>query len=73
MQTSIRVTATHRDALAVVAKDVGGSMDDALEVLLFEHRALLDIARLEADPQALADYQREAREWAELDTAPEDR
>jgi len=22
---------------------------------------------LEADPEALADYQREAREWAELD------
>ena len=70
MQTSIRVDQSSRDALARIASDeMGGvSMDDALKVLLFEHASLAAIARLEADPEQLAAYQGEAREWAELDT-----
>lgn len=43
------------------------SLDQALRIALFQHEAAAAVARLEADPDALADYQREAREWAELD------
>jgi len=71
MQTSIRVDQANRDALAHIAKDeLGGvSLDEALRVLLFHHQTAQAVARLEADPEALAEWQREAREWAELDTA----
>ena len=71
MQTSLRVSAETRDRLArVAAEDMGGSsIEEALRALLFEHESMKAIARLEADRPALADYQREAHEWAELDTA----
>ena len=71
MHTTIRVEKVNRDALAKIASEEmgGASMDDALKVLLFEHESLAAIARLEANPDELAEYQREAREWAELDTA----
>ncbi len=42
------------------------SVDQALRAL-FQHEAAAAVARLEADPDALADYQCEAREWSELD------
>jgi len=41
-------------------------VDQALRAL-FQHEAAAAVARLEADPDALADYQCEAREWSELD------
>lgn len=69
MQTSVRVSAVNRDGLAQVAQQVGGSMDEAVRVLLFEHASLAAIARLEANPRMLTDYQDEAHNWAELDTA----
>ena len=72
MQTSIRVATERRDALAAVAREMGGvSLDEALRALLWQHRALADIARLQADPAALHEYRREAMDWAELD-APVD-
>jgi hypothetical protein len=73
MQTSIRVTAENRDALAQVAREMGGvSLDEALRALLWQRRALADAARLEVDLEALQAYHREAREWAELDATVEE-
>jgi hypothetical protein len=73
MQTSIRVEAENRDALAEVAREMGGvSLDEALRALLWQRRALADAARLEVDPAGLRAYHREAREWAELDTTVEE-
>jgi ribosomal protein L12E/L44/L45/RPP1/RPP2 len=73
MQTSMRVSVEVRDALARIASDeLGGvSLDEALRIILFQHQTAAAIARLEADPEALADYQREAQEWAELDVRVE--
>jgi hypothetical protein len=70
MQTSMRVDQANRDALArIAAEELGGvSLDEALRMLLFEHETMRAVARLEADTEALADWQREAHEWAELDT-----
>jgi hypothetical protein len=67
--TTIKVSPRNRDALAAIARDeLGGvSLDDALRVLLFQHRTMMAYERLEADPEALAEYQREARELANAD------
>jgi hypothetical protein len=68
MQTTVRVDAERRDELAQVAAELGGvSLDEALRVVLFRYRTALAVARLEADPIALAAYQTEARELAEVD------
>jgi hypothetical protein len=69
MQTSMRVSVEARDALARIASDeLGGvSLDEALRIILFQHQTAAAVVRLEADPEALADYRREAQEWAELD------
>lgn len=71
MQTTVRVSATNRDALSAIARDeLGGvSLDEALRVVLFEHRTAAAVARLAADTAALADYQDEAAELAEADVA----
>lgn len=71
MQTSMRVSAENRDALArIAAEELGGaSLDEALRVLIWQHQAAQGVARLEADEQALSEYRDEAREWAELDAA----
>jgi hypothetical protein len=54
--------------LAVRQRELGcGSLDEALETILFRHRAFEAIARLEADPTELDAYRREAHEWAEVD------
>jgi ribosomal protein L12E/L44/L45/RPP1/RPP2 len=73
MQTSMRVSVEARDALARIAADeLGGvSLDEALRIILCQHETAAAVARLEADPEALADYQREAQEWAELDVRVE--
>lgn len=66
MQTSIRVASKTRDALSQTAQDLGGlSLDELLNVLLQEHNALHDIARLEQDPDGLAEYRTEAQALAE--------
>jgi hypothetical protein len=68
--TTIRVSTETRDALRQAADDLGASsLDDVLELLLREHRALRDIARLESDPAELAAYQAEAAQMNDdLDT-----
>jgi len=43
------------------------SMDEALRLILFQHETNRDIARLEADPEALASYQAEMAGLAETD------
>lgn len=65
----MRVDKRNRDALATIAADElgGASLDEALRVLLFEHRSRLAYARLMADPAACADYLREAAALAEAD------
>ncbi len=70
MQTTIRVEDIQRDALAELARELGGvSLDEALRVLLFRNATIEAVARLERDPQALADYQDEAAGLAEVDIA----
>ena len=74
MQTSMRVSADTRDALArIAADDLGGvSLDEALRVVLFEHRTAAALARLAADPEQAEEYRAEANEIAESDVAVQD-
>lgn len=73
MQTSMRVTAANRDALArIAATELGGvSLDEALAVVLFEHQSRVALARLAADPEAAGAYLAESAELAEVDVAVE--
>lgn len=65
----MRVSMPTRDALAKVAEaELGGvSLDEALQIVLFEHQTATALARLAAEPDALDDYQAEAAELAEID------
>lgn len=74
MQTTVRVSKENRDSLARIAeRELGGvSLDEALRVVLFEHETATALARLAADPEAMADYRDEAREIAEADTEVHD-
>jgi hypothetical protein len=66
--TTMRVRRTTLAKLAQRQKELGSaSLDEALETILFRQRAYEAIARLKANPDELADYQREAHEWAEVD------
>ena len=67
-RTTIAVEAATRDKLARIAASQGGvSLDEALRTLIYEHECAEALRRLDADPVALADYRREAQEWAEVD------
>jgi hypothetical protein len=70
MQTSIRVTRQNRDALArIAAEELGGvSMDEALQIVLFEHQSRAALARLARDQDAADSYLRESAQLAEIDT-----
>jgi hypothetical protein len=72
MQTSMRVDAKNRDALARIAEtELGGaSLDEALRIVLFEHQTRAALARLAADPDERNDYLNEASELAQVDAAP---
>ena len=74
MQTSMRVTAANRDALArIAATELGGvSLDEALRVVLFDYRSRAALARLAADPDAADSYLAESAQLAEVDIAVED-
>lgn len=74
MQTSLRVDAARRDELArIAAEDLGGvSMDEALRVLIFEHRTRAAFARLAADPLEAASYAGEATALADVDVHVQD-
>lgn len=65
----MRVSVPTRDELARVAEDeLGGvSLDEALQIVLFEHKTATALARLAADPQALDDYRAEAGGLADVD------
>lgn len=65
----MRVSVPTRDELARVAEDeLGGvSLDEALQIVLFEHKTATALARLAADPQALDDYRAEADGLADVD------
>jgi hypothetical protein len=65
----MRVTRENRDALARIAvEELGGvSMDEALRILLFEHRTRVALARLATDPDAAGSYLTEAAEIAAAD------
>lgn len=74
MQTTVRVSKENRDSLARIAEqELGGvSLDEALRVVLFEHETATALARLAADPEAMADYRDEAEEIAEADVEVRD-
>jgi hypothetical protein len=71
--TTMRVRRTTLAKLAQRQKELGSaSLDEALETILFRQRSYEAIVRLKAHPDELAEYQREARDWAEVDVqAPE--
>ena len=71
MQTSIRVTPENRDSLArIAAIELGGvSLDEALRVVLFEHRSRVALARLATNPDAAGSYLAETAQLADVDTA----
>lgn len=66
--TTMRVRRRTLAKLAARQRELGAaSLDEALETILFRQRAYEAIARLKADPDGLAEYQREAQESADLD------
>jgi hypothetical protein len=66
--TTMRIRRATLAKLAERQRELGAtSLDDALETILFRQQAYEAIARLKADPDELADYQREAQDWAEVD------
>jgi hypothetical protein len=69
MHTIMRVSVPTRDALARVAEDeLGGvSLDEALQIVLFEHQTTKALARLAADPEAMDEYRGESASIAEAD------
>lgn len=71
MHTSMRIEAATRDALAAIAADElgGASLDYALRVLIFEHRAVAAYARLMTDPVDYSAYLAENRALADSDLA----
>lgn len=71
MQTSMRIDSENRDSLAQIAQtELGGvSLDEALRVVLFEHRSRAALARLAADPDASGSYLAETAQLAAIDTA----
>ena len=71
MQTSMRVSAENRDALArIAATELGGvSLDEALRVVLFEHLSRTALTRRAADPAAADCYLAESAQLAEVDVA----
>jgi len=71
MQTTMRVSTPNRDALARIAeRELGGvSLDEALRIVLFERETAVALARLAADPDAVAEYAGEARSLAEANSA----
>jgi hypothetical protein len=66
--TTMRVRRRTLAKLAARQKELGAaSLDEALETILFRQRSYEAIAKLKTNPDELADYQREAQEWAEVD------
>lgn len=64
--TTMKVPVDLRDRISEVAAEIGGTMATALERLLDDHRRqrILDqYTRLQADPEAWADYMAELGEW----------
>jgi len=74
MQTSMRLDSENRDELSrIAAEELGGvSLDEALRVVLFEHRSGAALARLMSDPAAADSYLRETAQLAEVDPQVED-
>jgi len=70
----MRITQENRDRLARIAEtDLhGGSLDDAVAVLLFEYESRRGLAALAADPAMRDDYLAEGQELAEVDVEVED-
>jgi hypothetical protein len=67
--TTMRIRRATLAKLAERQRELGApSLDEALETILFRQLAYEAIARLKSNPEQLADYQREAHEWAEVDT-----
>lgn len=71
MQTTMRVSAPNRDALARIAEqELGGvSLNEALRIVLFERDTAAALMRLSADEAAREDYAREASSLADVDVA----
>ncbi len=66
--TTMRIRRRTLEALVQRQHDLGAaSLDEALATILYRQQSYEAIARLKADPDALADYQAEANEWAETD------
>jgi hypothetical protein len=63
----MRVSQETRDALARIGETElrGASLDEVLQVLMFEHRTRAAFARLDAEERE--DYRREAAELAPVD------
>jgi len=68
--TTVRVSQETRDALSRIGETElrGASLDEVLQMLIFEHQTRAAFARLSA--RDLADYRNEAGVIAEVDVAP---
>ena len=71
IKTTISVTRSTRDQLAQIAADqLGGvSMDEALKIVMLEYETSRAVAHLEADAEALGEYQAEMAAIANADQA----
>lgn len=72
--TTMRISARNRDALLQVIVEHGDAdtLDEALRIVLFEWEGYRAMARIGADPRAVAGYQAEARAFAEGTVAVDD-
>lgn len=69
-RTSIAVSHETQAALTrAMARLNTSTLDATVRALLFESECNAALARLDADPEALAEYRAEAKAWAEFDVA----
>lgn len=72
--TTMRISPRNRDALlrVIAEHDDATTLDEALRIVMFEWDGYRAMARIAADPRALADYRAEAHTLAEGTVAVHD-
>lgn len=72
--TTMRISSRNRDALlrVIAEHEDATTLDEAMRIVLFEWDGYRAMARIAADPRAMADYQSQARTLAEGNVAVDD-
>ncbi|WP_305787631.1 hypothetical protein [Symbioplanes lichenis] len=70
--TTMKISTAHRDALARIASTLGvATLDEALGDVIFLYESMRAVEQLSA--QEIAEWRREAHEWAEAGPEVSDR